>query len=110
MKDLVNISQLIDLKDYEVDSFLRCNTISLNELENKTIVILSIDQYKNNKYNKAGIKVRLLVDNVEKILMTTSFIIVKQLLAIKTKCLVNNEELPKIQCKVIKEKGYFKLT
>ena len=82
--------------------------ISLQELENKTILIKSIDTFKNTKYNKTGIKARIIIDNEEKYLVTTSMIIVKQLLDIQTKYRINDIEMPDIQCKVVKENNYFK--
>ena len=109
MRDIIKISEILNLNDYDVDQLVNNRRVQLKELENKQITVLSIDTYKNIQHNKAGIKTRILVDNEEKVLMTTSFIIVKQLLEIKSKCSINNVELPNIQCTVVKEKGYFKL-
>ena len=109
MRDIVKISEILNLNDYDVDQLVNNRRVQLKELENKQITVLSIDTYKNIQHNKAGIKARILVDNEEKVLMTTSFIIVKQLLEIKSNCSINNIELPSIQCTVVREKGYFKL-
>ena len=109
MKDMVEIGKLIDLSQYEVEKVIQKQTISLQELENKSIIIQAIESFTNRKYNKKGVRIRILVDNQEKILATTSMIIVKQLLDIHAKCIANDIQLPEIKCTVIKDKGFYKL-
>ena len=109
MRDMVDIGKIIDLSQYEVDNIIQKQTISLQELENKSIIIQSIESFINRKYNKKGVRIRILVDNQERVLITTSMIIVKQLLDIHAKCIANDIQLPEIKCTVIKDKGYFRL-
>ena len=106
---MVEIGKLIDLSQYEVEKVIQKQTISLQELENKSIIIQAIESFTNRKYNKKGVRIRILVDNQERVLTTTSMIIVKQLLDIHAKCITNDIQLPEIKCTVIKDKGYFRL-
>lgn len=110
MKDLIRIGKLIDLDKYMPES-QKMDTVHISDIEGKEIIILDIDQYTDKKYRKKGVKAKIHVDDSDKILFTTAKLVVKQLIDIYAKLLVNKIDDCRIACRVQKiDKMYYKLT
>ena len=99
MTDLIRIGKIIDLDKYIPES-QKLDIVHLSDIEGKEITILEIDQYTDKKYRKKGIKAKIHVDDSDKVLFTTSKLVVKQLIDIYAQMLVNKINDCRIACRV----------
>lgn len=110
MKDIIKIGKIIDLDKYMPES-QKLDIVHLSDIEGKEIIILDIDQYTDKKYRKKGVKAKIHIDDSDKVLFTTSKLVVKQLIDIYAQMLVNKIDNCQIACRVQKINNmYYKLT